>query len=106
MKGKWHVTIILVLLVILTGIEAYRSYENRQMLVYTESLSEIAVTVDEKELTLFDIAFYVAYQEKEAYPPYFFTMASIRAIPSPCPSPFVVLKFFFFFPLAVFVKAK
>ena len=65
MKGKWHVTIILVLLVILTGIEAYRSYENRQMLVYTESLSETAVRIDEKELTLFDMAFYVAYQEKE-----------------------------------------
>ena len=65
MKGKWHITIILVILVILTGMEAYRSYENRQSLVYTESLSEVAVTVDEKELTLFDIAFYVAYQEKE-----------------------------------------
>ena len=65
MKGKWHVTIILVLLVIVTGIEARRSYENRQALVYSENLSEIAVMVDEKELTLFDMAFYVAYQEKE-----------------------------------------
>ena len=65
MKGKWHVTIILVLLVVLTGMEAYRSYENRQLLVYAENLSETAVTIDEKELTLFDIAFYVAYQEKE-----------------------------------------
>lgn len=65
MKRKWHITIILVVLVILTGMEAYRTYTNRQALVYAEALSETAVTVDEKELTLFDMAFYVAYQEKE-----------------------------------------
>ena len=65
MKGKWHITIILVILVILTGLEAGRSYRNRQSLIYAEALSEVAVTVDKKELTLFDMAFYVAYQEKE-----------------------------------------
>lgn len=65
MKGKWHITIILVILVILTGLEARRSYMARQGLVYAEALSEVAVTVDERELTLFDMAFYVAYQEKE-----------------------------------------
>lgn len=65
MKRRLYVTVILVVLVILTGMEAYRTYTNRQGLVYAESLSEAAVTVDGKELTLFDMAFYVAYQEKE-----------------------------------------
>ena len=65
MKKNKHITVILVVLVILTGMEAYRTYMNRQDLIYAESLSELAVSVDGKELTLFDMAFYVAYQEKE-----------------------------------------
>lgn len=65
MKKRLCTTVILLILVFLTGRESYRSYKDRQDLVYSESLSEVAVTVDEKELTLFDMAFYVAYQEKE-----------------------------------------
>lgn len=55
----------LVLVVIVMGIISYQNYENRKDLVFAEALSEVAVTVDDKELTLFDMAFYVAYQEKE-----------------------------------------
>lgn len=65
MKKRLCFTAVLVVLVIITGIESYRTNEKRQDLVFSESLSEVAVTVDDVELTLFDVAFYVAYQEKE-----------------------------------------
>lgn len=65
MKRKWCVTAVLLVLVVLTGMESVRTWQNRQDLVYAESLSKVAVTIDEQELTLFDVAFYVVYQEKE-----------------------------------------
>lgn len=65
MKRKWCVTAVLLVLVVLTGMESVRTWQNRQDLVYAESLSKVAVTIEEQELTLFDMAFYVAYQEKE-----------------------------------------
>lgn len=65
MKRKWCVTAVLLVLFVLTGMESIRTWRNRQALVYAEALSETAVTIDERELTLFDVAFYVAYQEKE-----------------------------------------
>lgn len=65
MKRKWCVTAVLLVLVVLTGRESVRTWQNRQDLVYAESLSMVAVTIEKQELTLFDMAFYVAYQEKE-----------------------------------------
>ena len=55
----------LVIIVIVTGFLSYRSSEQRKDLVFSEELSRLAVTVDDVELTLYDMAFYVAYQEKE-----------------------------------------
>lgn len=65
MKRRLCLTAVLLILAVLTGIECVRTLRNRQDLVYAESLSEVAVTIDEKELTLYDVAFYVAYQEKK-----------------------------------------
>lgn len=65
MKKRLCLTAVLLVLTILTGIESVRTLQNRQDLVYAESLAEVAVTIGEKELTLYDVAFYVAYQEKE-----------------------------------------
>lgn len=65
MKKRLAVTAFLFVLAILTGIESIRTLQNRQGLVYAESLQQVAVTVDERELTLYDMAFYVAFQEKE-----------------------------------------
>ena len=65
MKKRLCITAILVVLFVLTGAEFYRTLMNRQGLVYAEALSEVAVTVDQEEMTLYDMAFYVAYQEKE-----------------------------------------
>lgn len=65
MKRRLSVTAVLLVLAIVTGMESARTLQNRQDLVYAESLSEVAVTIDEKALTLYDMAFYVAYQEKE-----------------------------------------
>lgn len=65
MKRRLSVTAVLLVLAILTGMESVRTLQNRQDLVYAESLSEVVVTIDEKALTLYDMAFYVAYQEKE-----------------------------------------
>ncbi len=57
-------TAVLLVLAVLTGMEFVRTIETRQDLVYAESLEMVAVTIDDKELTLSDVAFYVAYQEK------------------------------------------
>ena len=65
MKKRLCTTAILVVLLVLTGMEFYRSLVNQRGLVYADSLSKVAVTVDQEELTLYDMAFYVAYQEKE-----------------------------------------
>lgn len=65
MKRRLCVTAVLFILVVLTGMESVRTLRSRQDLVYAEALSEVAVTIGERELTLYDMAFYVAYQEKE-----------------------------------------
>lgn len=63
MKKRLCLTAVLLVLTVLTGMEFVRTLQNRQDLVYQDSLSKVAVTVDERELTLYDMAFYVAYQE-------------------------------------------
>lgn len=65
MKRKFSIIFILLLLTFITGMGAYYTYRNREELVFSDSLSEVAVTIDIKELTLFDMAFYIAYLEKE-----------------------------------------
>ena len=63
MKKRLGLTAVLLVLTVLSGREFFRTLEDRQDLVYSEALSKEAVTVDGNELTLYDMAFYVAYQE-------------------------------------------
>ena len=65
MKRRLLTTAVLLALAILTGAEFVRTIQMRQDLVYPDALSQVAVTIDRKELTLYDVAFYVAYQEKQ-----------------------------------------
>ena len=39
------------------------SYDSKKMLVFRDSLDKVVVTVDGKDLTIKEIAFYVAYEE-------------------------------------------
>lgn len=64
MRKKNQVTVILFLMVIVMGAFAWRANNMKSSLVYNESLGKVAVTVDENDLTLTDLAFYIAYQEK------------------------------------------
>lgn len=65
MKKKSGWTAVLFMLTVLTVFAGMRSLQNRQDLVYAQALEKVAVSIDKKELTLYDMAFYVAYQEKE-----------------------------------------
>ena len=60
---KYILTIILGILVIITGYMSVQKGRTRQRLDYASSLDELAVTVDGESLTLRDMAFYVAYEE-------------------------------------------
>ena len=62
---KYILTIILCILVIITGYMSVQKGRTRQTLDYASSLDELAVTVDGESLTLRDMAFYVAYEEME-----------------------------------------
>ena len=64
---KFIVTIALAVLVLILGIYSIRTGRSRQKLVYAESLDLVAVSVNGSELTLRDLAFYVAYEEQEVY---------------------------------------
>lgn len=65
MKQKLQATAVLLVLVILLGTISFREYESRRDLVFAEVVEEVVLTVDKRELTLADLAFYVAYQERE-----------------------------------------
>lgn len=54
---------ILAVLIVLVGLGFFYHYESRQPLNYQENLGETAVTVDGRELTLQDLAFYIVYEE-------------------------------------------
>ena len=62
---KYILTIILGILVIITGYMSVQKGRKSQPLDYASSLDELAVTVDGESLTLRDMAFYVAYEEME-----------------------------------------
>lgn len=60
---KYFVTIILAVVVIVLGLYSYSANSNRQKIKYDEHLNDKAVEVNDKELSLKDLAFYVAYEE-------------------------------------------
>ena len=63
-KIRKHITtIILAVLAVIAGVYAYNYHDMKQNIVYYEHLEDVAVTVNGKELTLRDMAFYVAYEE-------------------------------------------
>lgn len=64
MKEKMRVTVVLTGLVLMLAVAARQDRISRAELVYADSLDMVAVTVDDVELTLRDVAVYVAYQEK------------------------------------------
>ena len=64
MEKRIRFTIILVLILIVVIAFSFQSKEKKEYLVYNEALDKTAVTVDDVSLTLKDIAFYVAYEEK------------------------------------------
>ena len=65
MPKKYIATIILGVMVIITGAMAIRSGNLRRPLNYPSSLDVVAITVGDTEITLRDMAFYVAYEEME-----------------------------------------
>ena len=62
MKEKLRITVVLSMLVLLFAVASRQDRLSKELLVYADSLDVVAVTVDEVELTLRDIAVYVAYQ--------------------------------------------
>ena len=63
-KIRKHITtIILAVLAVIAGVYAYNYHDMKQNIVYNEHLEDVAVNVNGKELTLRDMAFYVAYEE-------------------------------------------
>lgn len=62
---KYMITIILGVLVIITGYMAYNKGSLKGDLVYKDNLDRVVIIVDEHEITLRDMAFYTAYEEME-----------------------------------------
>lgn len=65
MKQTRRFVLVLVMVLIVTGAVSLRSAENKKDLVFAESLEQTAVVVDGKEITLAELAFYIAYEERE-----------------------------------------
>ena len=65
MKERMRTTLVLMVLVVATALSAHQQQIQRTDLVYAESLDKVALVVDGEELTLRDMAVYVAYQEKK-----------------------------------------
>lgn len=65
MREKLRTAAILVIIAAVLVALSLREYESRQDLVFADSLDKTAVIVDGGELTLRDMAFYIAYQENE-----------------------------------------
>lgn len=63
MRQKLYFTAVLTVIVIAVGILSVRERLRTRDIVYAESLDEVAAIVDGQELTLQDLAFYVAYEE-------------------------------------------
>lgn len=64
-RKKYIITILLAVLLLALLIWGNGAGERRSKLVYRDALDEVAVTVNGTELTLRDVAFYVAYEEAE-----------------------------------------
>ena len=67
--GNWRryiVTILLAIVVIMLGYTSLEASNWHHKLVYSESIHKVAATVNGQELTLLDMAFYVASEEKVA----------------------------------------
>lgn len=65
LKQKLRFIAVVLILVVVLGALAFQEQKKRQDIVFAESLEMVAVTVDERELTLRDMAFYIAHQELE-----------------------------------------
>lgn len=63
LRQKLYFTAALVILVIFLGAMSMREQEKNKMLVFPESLEKVVAVVDDEELKLKDMAFYIAYQE-------------------------------------------
>lgn len=63
MRQKLRFTAVLVVLVIVLGTASYREQGKRQKLSFPESLDLVVVTVDGEQVTLREMAFYIAYEE-------------------------------------------
>lgn len=63
MKQKIYFTVGLVIFVIILGIMSVKQRMQRMDLVFPESLDKAVVSVDDRDLMLKDVAFYIAYQE-------------------------------------------
>lgn len=63
MRQKLRFTAVLVVLLIILGTASYREQGKRQMLSFPESLDLVVVTVDGEQVTLREMAFYIAYEE-------------------------------------------
>lgn len=63
MRQKLRFTAVLVVLLIILGTASYREQGKRQKLSFPESLDLVVVTVDGEQVTLREIAFYIAYEE-------------------------------------------
>ncbi len=63
---KHITTIILLIVVVISGIYAYRYHQGqKQNIIYREHLDDVAAVVNGNELTFCDLAFYVAYEEQQ-----------------------------------------
>ncbi len=64
-QKRYIVTIVLAVIVLLLAGYSYWKDSDRTKLVYRDSLDRIAAEVNGEELTLSDMAFYVAYEENQ-----------------------------------------
>jgi len=65
MKERLRTTLVLLVLVAATGMAAYKQQVQRTKLVYADSVDMIALTVDDVDISLREMAVYVAYQEQK-----------------------------------------
>ena len=63
MRQKLRFTAVLVVLLIILGTASYREQGKRQKRAVPESLDLVVVTVDGEQVTLREMAFYIAYEE-------------------------------------------
>ena len=64
-RKKYIITLILLVTLVALMIYGKDTGERRMKLVYSQALDEVAVTVNGTDLTLRDVAFYVAFEEEQ-----------------------------------------